>query len=79
VSGARVAFNGVSDHAYRATDVEKALVGQPLSVDSIAAAAEHATDGIDSVMADHYASENYRRHLAKVYCRRALEGCLSGC
>jgi aerobic carbon-monoxide dehydrogenase medium subunit len=79
IADARVAFNGVSDHAYRATGVEKALAGQPLTVDNIAAAAELATDGIDSVMADHYASENYRRHLAKVYCRRALEGCLSGC
>jgi aerobic carbon-monoxide dehydrogenase medium subunit len=79
VTDVRVAFNGVDDHAYRATAVENALAGQALTEERIMAAAEHATDGVDSVMADHYASATYRTHLAKVYCRRALEGCLSGC
>jgi aerobic carbon-monoxide dehydrogenase medium subunit len=79
VSDARVAFNGVADHAYRAHGVEKALVGNVLTQERIMAAAEHAVEGAEYVMADHYASETYRTHLAKVYCRRALEGCLSGC
>jgi aerobic carbon-monoxide dehydrogenase medium subunit len=79
ISNAHVAFNGVADHAYRATAVENALNGQVLTAESIAAAAEHATDGVDSVMADHYASANYRSQMAKVFCRRALEGCMSGC
>jgi aerobic carbon-monoxide dehydrogenase medium subunit len=79
ISSVRVAFNGVADHAYRAHGVEKALVGQSLTEERIVAAAEYATQGVDSVMADHYASGAYRSHLAKVYCRRALEGCMSGC
>jgi carbon-monoxide dehydrogenase medium subunit len=79
MSDVRVAFNGVGDHAYRATAVEEALTGHALTEERIAAAAEHATEGHEWVMADHYASETYRRHLAKVYCRRALEGCMSGC
>jgi aerobic carbon-monoxide dehydrogenase medium subunit len=79
ISAVRVAFNGVADHAYRAHGVEKALTGNVLSAETIAAAAEHAVDGVDSIMEDHYASATYRSHLAKVYCRRALEGCMSGC
>ena len=79
ISNAHVAFNGVADHAYRATAVENALNGQVLTAESIAAAAEHATDGVASVMSDHYASANYRSQMAKVFCRRALEGCMSGC
>ncbi len=79
VSNARVAFNGVADHAYRAHGVEKALTGQILTEERILAAAEHATEDAEYVMADHYASEKYRTHLAKVYCCRALRGCLSGC
>lgn len=79
ISSVRVAFNGVADHAYRAHGVEKALVGSLLSAETIAAAAEHAVEGVDSVMEDHYASAAYRSHLAKIYCRRALEGCMSGC
>ena len=79
VTDVRVAFNGVADHAYRAHGVEKALVGNVLTEERIMAAAEHATEDAEYVMADHYASETYRTHLAKVYCRRALQGCMSGC
>ncbi len=79
VTDVRMAFNGVDDHTYRAHGVEKALLGNALTDERIMAAAEHAVDGVDSVMADHYASATYRTHLAKVYCRRALQGCMNGC
>ncbi len=79
ISNAHVAFNGVADHAYRATAVEAALNGQILTEERLTAAAEHATDGVNSVMSDHYASDNYRSKMAVVYCRRALRGCMSGC
>jgi aerobic carbon-monoxide dehydrogenase medium subunit len=79
ISNAHVAFNGVADHAYRATAVENALNGHVLTAERIAAAAEHATDGVDSVMGDHYASAPYRTKMATVFCRRALEGCMTGC
>ncbi len=71
VKSIRVAFNGVGDNAYRATGIENALKDQKLSAENIGSAASHATDGID-VMDDHFASENYRSHLASVFAKRAL-------
>jgi carbon-monoxide dehydrogenase medium subunit len=73
---AGVGVTGVGSKAYRAGAVEKALQGQALSVDVIAAAASHATDGVDA-NSDLYASEDYRRHLAQVYSRRAIEAAVA--
>ena len=42
-----------------------------MSSDSIGAAAEKAADGAE-VLTDNFAGEEYRRHLAKVYARKAL-------
>jgi aerobic carbon-monoxide dehydrogenase medium subunit len=67
---AAVGITGVSEVAYRATAVEKALRGKPFS--SIADAAEHAADEA-SVISDVYASAEYRRHLVSVITKRALE------
>jgi carbon-monoxide dehydrogenase medium subunit len=67
-----VGITGVASKAYRATGVENALQGQSLSDQTIAAAAAHATDGVDA-NSDLYASEDYRRHLAQVYTRRAIQ------
>lgn len=69
---AAVGITGVASKAYRATSVESALQGQPLNDQTIAAAASHATDGVDA-NSDLYASEDYRRHLAEVYTRRAIQ------
>jgi carbon-monoxide dehydrogenase medium subunit len=67
-SGAtRVAFAGVSDYAFRDEAVESASS----SGASAEEAASKAAEGV-SIMSDHYASEDYRKHLAKVYARRAL-------
>jgi CO/xanthine dehydrogenase FAD-binding subunit len=38
---------------------------------SVDAAFKAAAEGI-SILGDHYASEQYRKHLAKVYLKRAL-------
>lgn len=70
-TGVNVAFNGVSDHAFRDTAVQNALEGNAHGAASAAAAAEAAAEGVD-VLSDHYASEAYRKHLAKVYLKRAL-------
>ncbi len=35
--------------------------------------ADHAVDGIDDLMSDHFADEEYRAHLAKVMVKKALE------
>jgi carbon-monoxide dehydrogenase medium subunit len=68
---AGIGVTGVASKAYRATASEKALVGKSLDEQAIAAAAAVITDGI-SVNGDLFASEEYRKHLAEVYARRAL-------
>ena len=69
---AGVAVTGVASKAYRATGVEAVLVGSALDEGAITTAASHATDGV-SINGDLYASDDYRRHLAKVYTQRAIE------
>lgn len=70
-SGARVAFNGVSAKPFRDEAVETSLNGKDLNEDTIAEAAGKAAEGV-SIMSDHFASEAYRKQMAKVYCKRAL-------
>ncbi len=65
-SSAKVGVTGVSGTPYRATAVENAYSGN-------SDAAKHAVDGIDDLMSDHFADEQYRAHLAKVIVKRALE------
>ncbi len=67
----RVAVTGAGAKATRASAVEAALQGKPLTADSIAAAAAHAADGID-LNSDVYASADYRAHLTSVLARRAI-------
>ena len=69
---AAIGITGVSPKAYRASKVESALKGASLDAKTLAAAAAHATHGID-VNSDLYASAEYRTQLATVYTRRALE------
>jgi len=68
---ASVGVTGVASKAYRAATVEAALKGQQLNDQTIAQAAAHATDGVDA-NSDLYASEDYRRHLAQVFTKRAI-------
>jgi carbon-monoxide dehydrogenase medium subunit len=68
---ARVAITGASSKATRAEGVEAALQGKRLDDAAIAAAAEHAAEGL-SLISDLHASEEYRAHLAKVCTRRAV-------
>jgi len=75
--GGLPANTGVGEQAYRASGVENALKGQSASAESIKAAADHAVDGVDNVNGDIHASADYRRHLAKVYARRAIEEAVS--
>jgi len=69
---ASVGVTGVASKAYRAAAVEAALEGQSLDEQTIATSATHATDGVD-LNSDLYASEDYRRHLAQVYTKRAIQ------
>ena len=76
IAGANVALTGVADHAYRARAVEAALVDSDGSPESIAAAAAHATDGVE-VASDIHADRAYRTAMAAVYTRRAIEAALA--
>ena len=66
-----IGITGVSAKAYRATTVESALNGKAPDDQAIADAAAHATEGVD-INGDLFASEDYRRHLAVVYAKRAI-------
>jgi carbon-monoxide dehydrogenase medium subunit len=68
----RVGLTHMASTPLRATAVEEALRGQPLDAQAIARAADLAAEGTDPP-ADLNASEDYKRHLARVLCRRALE------
>jgi carbon-monoxide dehydrogenase medium subunit len=68
---ASIGITGVSSKAYRALAVESALTGSALDEQKIANAAAHAADGVD-INGDLFASEDYRRHLAQVFTKRAI-------
>ena len=68
----RVGLTNMASVPLRAGAVEEALRGQPLNKESIARAAEQAAEGTEPP-ADLNASAEYKRHLARVLTRRALE------
>jgi carbon-monoxide dehydrogenase medium subunit len=74
IESARVAVNGVLDHAVRLYPVEEALEGAPLETSALAAAAEHAGTDLDErlIMSDEQASSQYRKGLLPAYTERAL-------
>jgi len=71
-ASARVAIGGLSSGPVRALATETELQGKPLTPQVIAAAAAKAADGTDPD-GDTYASGEYKRHMATVYARRAIE------
>jgi carbon-monoxide dehydrogenase medium subunit len=68
----RIGMTNMGSVPLRAGAVEEALQGQPLNADTIKAAADQAAEGTDPP-ADLNASADYKRHLARVLCRRALQ------
>lgn len=74
VAAARVATNGVIDHAVRLERVEDALTGSPASEEAVA----DATDGAgreldpDALRSDVEATGEFRRRLLSAYAERAL-------
>ena len=68
----RIGLTHMGSTPLRATAAEQALRGKPLDAQSIAAAADEAAEGTDPP-ADLNASADYKRHLARVLTRRALE------
>jgi carbon-monoxide dehydrogenase medium subunit len=70
--GVRIGLTHMGPVPLRARAAEEALRGQSLNAASIARAAEQAAEGTDPP-ADLNASADYKRHLARVLCRRALD------
>jgi len=69
---ARVGLTNMGSTPLRATATEDALRGGGLDADAIARAAEQAAEGTDPP-ADLNASSDYKRNLARVLARRALQ------
>lgn len=67
----RVAFTGVSATPFRDRAVEQALEGKFPDAETVATASAMAASNVE-VMGDHFASQDYRRHLAGVFAKRAL-------
>jgi carbon-monoxide dehydrogenase medium subunit len=72
VAKAGIGITGAGTKAMRAKGVEAAIQGKAADAASIQAAAEKAPDGVD-VQADLQGSEEYKRHLLKVFAKRAME------
>ncbi|HTY78976.1 MAG TPA: xanthine dehydrogenase family protein subunit M [Candidatus Bathyarchaeia archaeon] len=72
ISKASIGITGAGTKAVRAKGVEAAIAGKPADAASIQAAAEKGADGVD-VQADLQGSEEYKKHLLKVFSKRAME------
>jgi carbon-monoxide dehydrogenase medium subunit len=72
IADVRVGMTNMGSVPLRASAVEDALRGQSASAEAIRAAADRAAEGTDPP-ADLNASSEYKQHLARVLCRRALE------
>jgi carbon-monoxide dehydrogenase medium subunit len=68
----RIALTNMGSTPLRATAAEGALRGQALDAAAIARAAAAADEGTEPP-GDLNATPDYKRHLARVLCRRALE------
>jgi len=71
-ASARVALGGLGSGPIRAQGTETGLQGKSLTPEVIAAAAAKAAENADPTE-DTYASAEYKRHVATVYARRAIE------
>lgn len=73
-TAASVALGGLVPAPVRAGAVEEALVGKPLTEESIAAASKAVADCLDDdeVLGDVYASAGYRKAVAHIWVRQAL-------
>ena len=76
IESVAVGITGVGPKAYRAEAVEKALRGKKATPRLLAEAARHAAKGVEP-LSDLHASAEYRREMAAVFARRALERALA--
>ncbi len=71
-AASRIAVGGLGSGPLRAVATELELQGKPLTPQIIAAAAAKAAEETDPVD-DTYANADYKRHVAAVYARKAIE------
>ncbi|HEX5605781.1 MAG TPA: xanthine dehydrogenase family protein subunit M, partial [Candidatus Binatia bacterium] len=71
-TASRIAIGGLASGPLRAIATEMELQGKPLTPQLIASAAAKAADESDPVD-DPYASAEYKKHVATVYVRKAVE------
>lgn len=72
ITDARVALTGATDRAVRLGAAERALSGQ-LPSNAVISAAAAPTSDAGVYLDDHFASADYRRHLARVLTTRAVQ------
>jgi carbon-monoxide dehydrogenase medium subunit len=75
-TASRIAIGGLGSGPIRAVATELELQGKPLTTQMIAAAAAKAAEETDP-MEDTYAGAEYKRHVATVYARKAIEAAVA--
>jgi carbon-monoxide dehydrogenase medium subunit len=75
-TASRIAIGGLGSGPIRAVATELELQGKPLTTQMIAAAAAKAAEETDP-MEDTYAGAEYKRHVATVYARQAIEAAVA--
>jgi carbon-monoxide dehydrogenase medium subunit len=75
IEEAAIGVTGLGPKAFRAAAAEKILRGKKASEKLFAEAASHTAQGVEP-LSDLHASADYRREMAAVYTRRALERAL---
>ena len=73
---ARIAIGGLGSGPIRAIATELELQGKPMTTQMIAGAAAKAAEETDP-MEDSYASADYKRHVATIYTRKAIEAAVA--
>jgi carbon-monoxide dehydrogenase medium subunit len=71
VTRAGIALTGVGGSTIEATAAEQALTGQPLTSESIDAAARLAADAAHPTT-DHRGTASYKRHMVRTFVTRIL-------
>ncbi len=77
VAEAAIGITGVTAKAILAESAAASLVGGPATSERIAAAASRVAEDLGEPLGDHYASGEFRLHLAEVQTRRSLTRAVS--
>jgi aerobic carbon-monoxide dehydrogenase medium subunit len=76
IDNAKIGVTGLAVKAFRATAAEESLRGKKPTAENLTQAARLVAEGVDA-LADIHASAEYRREMAAVFARRALEAAIA--